>query len=103
MLPRDVIGHFDCGFDLPRRSALEVVGSDGTLAVDDPYGTSVVIERRADGGVEPIEVEQADRYQLQLENFGDAIRGRADPLLGREDAVGQARTIDLLYEAAVRA
>jgi predicted dehydrogenase len=102
MLPRDVIGHFDCGFDLPRRSALEVVGSDGTLAVEDPYGTSVVIELRADGRVEPIEVEQADRYQLQLENFGDAIRGRADPLLGREDAVGQARAIHLLYEAAGR-
>jgi predicted dehydrogenase len=100
--PGDVLGHFDCGFDLPRRSALEVVGSDGTLAVEDPYGTSVVIELRTDGRVEPIEVEQADRYQLQLENFGDAIRGRADPLLGREDAIGQARAIDLLYEAAGR-
>jgi D-xylose 1-dehydrogenase (NADP+, D-xylono-1,5-lactone-forming) len=98
--PGGVIGHFDCGFDLPRRSVLEVVGSDGTLLVQDPYGTELVIERRAGDEVERIEVEQADRYQLQLENFGDAIRGRANPLLGREDAVGQARTIDLLYRAA---
>jgi predicted dehydrogenase len=100
--PGDVIGHFDCGFDLPRRSALEVVGSDGTLSVDDPYGTSVAIALRTDDGVERIEVGQADRYRLQLENFGDAIRGRADPLLGREDAVGQARALDLLYRAAER-
>ena len=30
-----------------------------------------------------------------------AIRGNADPLLGREDAVGQARAIDALYRSAV--
>jgi D-xylose 1-dehydrogenase (NADP+, D-xylono-1,5-lactone-forming) len=29
-----------------------------------------------------------------------AIRGRGDPLLGREDAVGQARAIEMLYDAA---
>ena len=32
-----------------------------------------------------------DRYLLQLENLSEAIRGQAKPLLGREDALGQAR------------
>jgi len=31
-----------------------------------------------------------------------AIRGEAPVLLGREDAVGQARTIDELYRSAAR-
>jgi predicted dehydrogenase len=29
-----------------------------------------------------------------------AIRGEASPLLGREDAVGQARAIEALYHSA---
>jgi hypothetical protein len=32
----------------------------------------------------------------------DAIRGEAPPLLGRDDAVGQARTIEALYDQAER-
>jgi predicted dehydrogenase len=51
--------------------------------------------------MERIEVEPANSYRLELENVSDAIRGVADPLLGREDAVGQARAIDALYRSAV--
>jgi D-xylose 1-dehydrogenase (NADP+, D-xylono-1,5-lactone-forming) len=98
--PGQVLAHFDCGLDLPRRSAVEAVGSEGILHVADPFLIRTAgIELRRGDEVERIEVEQADRYQLQLENFGDAIHGRADPLLGREDAVGQARAIELLYRA----
>jgi xylose dehydrogenase (NAD/NADP) len=42
----------------------------------------------------------ADSYRLELENMGDAIRGTGTPLLGREDALGQARVIDALYRSA---
>ena len=34
-------------------------------------------------------------------NLSDAIRSTAEPRLGREDAVGQARVIDALYRSAV--
>src|SRR5207244_874873 len=33
----DVIAHFDCGLDLPVRSELVAVGSDGTLTAPDPW------------------------------------------------------------------
>jgi xylose dehydrogenase (NAD/NADP) len=49
---------------------------------------------------ERIDVADADRYQLQLENFAAAIRGDARPLLGRADAVAQARVIEALYASA---
>jgi predicted dehydrogenase len=99
--PRDVLAHFDLAFDLPYRSMLEVVGSDGVLHVPDPFliakpGLELV---RGDE-VERIEIAQVDRPQLQFENFGDALRGRADPLRGRADAVGQARALELLHTAA---
>ena len=50
--------------------------------------------------MERIEVEPADSYRLEIENLSDAIRGAMDPLLGREDAVAQARAIDALYRSA---
>ena len=43
---------------------------------------------------------RASSYQLELENVSDAIRGEAPLLLGRADAVGQARVIDALYRSA---
>ena len=52
--------------------------------------------------MEEISLEAEDSYRLELENMSDAIRGRAEPLLGRDDALGQARTIEALYGAAAR-
>jgi predicted dehydrogenase len=99
--PGDVLATFDCGTALPNRDELEVVGSDGSLFLDDPWhARQPVIELRREDGVERIELERADSYGLELENLSDAIRGRAEPLLGRGDALGQARTIEALYRSA---
>jgi D-xylose 1-dehydrogenase (NADP+, D-xylono-1,5-lactone-forming) len=100
-LSGDVFAQFDCGTALPERDELEAIGSDGSLFVDDPWHCiEPVIELRRDGGVERIELEHADSYRLEIENLSDAIRGAADPLLGREDAVGQARALEALYRSA---
>lgn len=99
--PGDVLAHFDAGLALARRDELEVVGDKGSLFLDDPWHCATPgIELRRQGGVERIEVEAADSYRLEAENMSAAIRGEQRPLLGREDAVGQARTIEALYEAA---
>jgi predicted dehydrogenase len=99
--PGDVVAHFDCGFVMPDRDELEVVGSEGSLYLDDPWhARTPVIELRRDDAIEEIVLQPADSYRLELENLGDAIAGRAAPLLGREDAVGQARTIEALYRSA---
>jgi predicted dehydrogenase len=96
-----VVGHFDCGFVLPRRSELEVIGEEGSLFVATPFQvTSPGIELRRAGDVEHVAVEPSDSYLLELENVSAAIRGEANLLLGREDAVGQSRTIEALYGAA---
>jgi D-xylose 1-dehydrogenase (NADP+, D-xylono-1,5-lactone-forming) len=97
----DVLAHFDAGFVLASRDELEVVGEDGSLFLDDPWHCRrPVIEIRRDGGVERIELPVANSYRLEAENLSAAIRGEAEPLLGREDAVGQARAIEALYASA---
>jgi xylose dehydrogenase (NAD/NADP) len=99
--PNNVIGLFHCGTALPEQDELEVIGSEGSLFLDDPWHCNVpVIELRREDGVERIEIEKEDSYRLELENLSDAIRGEGELLLGREDAVGQARTLGALHESA---
>jgi predicted dehydrogenase len=99
--PGDLLAQFDCGTALRERDELEAIGSDGSLFLDDPWHcVEPVIELRRDGRVERIELEHADSYRLEVENLSDAIRGSADPLLGRDDAVGQARAIEALFRSA---
>jgi len=101
VFPGDVLAQVDCAFDLPFRQGLEAVGSEGTLRVATPWGIDapgIVLERG--GNSERIDVEPADRYRLQSDNFSRAIRGLEQPLLGRDDALGQARAIDGLYRSA---
>jgi predicted dehydrogenase len=97
-----VVGHFDCGFVVPRRGGLEVVGEEATILVPDPFTpkTPGIELQRPGAEPEQIPVEPANSYRLELENVSAAIRGEARLLLGREDAIGQARTIDELYRSA---
>jgi D-xylose 1-dehydrogenase (NADP+, D-xylono-1,5-lactone-forming) len=97
----DVHALFDCGTCLPNRDELEVIGTEGSLFLDDPWhANEPVIELRRDGGTERVELEPTDSYRLELENLADAIAGEAPLLLGREDALGQARAIDALFRSA---
>ena len=97
----DVHALFHCGTCLPNRDELEVIGTEGSLFLDDPWHClEPVIEFRRGDDVEHIELEPVDSYRLELENLADAIAGEAPLLLGREDALGQARTIDALFLSA---
>ena len=101
--PGDVVAQFDSSFAAPVRQRLEAIGEEGILVVEAPWrvdwGGDVLLYR--DGSVERVEVDEADSYRLELENMAAAIRGETEPLLGLEDALGQARAIEALYRSAV--
>ena len=98
----DVVAQFHSSLALPFRQDLEVLGTEGSLLVEAPWrvdlGGDVFLRRGS--GEERIEVEKADAYRLELENLAAAIRGDAQPLLGRAHAVGQAAAIAALYRSA---
>jgi D-xylose 1-dehydrogenase (NADP+, D-xylono-1,5-lactone-forming) len=97
----DVITHFDAGLALDTRDLLEVVGDAGALRLEDPWHcVNPGIQLRRQDDVQHIEIEPANSYRLEAENLSAAIRGEAPPLLGRGDAVGQARALQALYRAA---
>ncbi len=98
----DVVSQLEASFDTPRRQRLEAVGTEGTLILEAPWrvdwGGAILVERGEE--LERIPVAPADSYRLQLDNLAAAVEGRAAALLGRDDALGQARAIDALYRSA---
>jgi predicted dehydrogenase len=94
--PSGLTATFHCGFDSYAES-LEVIGRDGTILLHDPWHSTqglILVDGREER-VEPI-----NPYRCELDDMAAAIRGEKAPRLGRDDAMGQARTIEALYRSA---
>lgn len=99
--PGGILARFDVGMDMPFRHELEVVGSEGSLFLADPWhAIAPTIELRRNGEVERIDTGPANAFLRELEDLCAAIGGEAAPLLGRADALGQARALDALLRSA---
>jgi D-xylose 1-dehydrogenase (NADP+, D-xylono-1,5-lactone-forming) len=96
--PDDVVARFEASFTVPERQRLEAAGDEGTLVVEAPWRVDWGGRLLLNG--EPVDVEQPDSYALELANFAAAVEGREPPLLGRDDALQQARVIEALYRSA---
>ncbi|MFN8620388.1 MAG: Gfo/Idh/MocA family oxidoreductase [Chloroflexota bacterium] len=99
--PRDINALIMSAFTTDHES-LEVIGANGSLFLRDPWHCrSGVIKVRLIGqDEETVTVPFKNPYGCELEDMEAAIRGHDRPLLGREDALGQARTIAGLYRSA---
>jgi xylose dehydrogenase (NAD/NADP) len=101
--PAGVIGLFDCGLAMPDRHGLEVVGATGALRVAwpwNPIGHRIELWQERAEEPQIITVPVADSYALQVADLSAAARGEHPSLLGRADALGQARTLEALYASA---
>jgi predicted dehydrogenase len=82
---------------------LRVQGDKGVLELDNPVtphaGATLSIE--AEGAPLPQIVAGGDTtFHYQLRHVLDVIEGRAQPLTGGDDAIGNMRAIDAIYRAA---
>jgi len=96
--PNDVVGVFDASFTLPQRQRLEAVGEEATLVLEAPWRSDWGGRLLLDG--DEIEIPETNPYERELANMAAAIAGSGEPLLGRDDAVSQARVIEALYRSA---
>ena len=94
---------FNCGMDLPGQSCLEVIGSKGILRAEWPFFRPFFphidppkIEIRVGLESTMLPLTDVNPYLLQVDNLSRAVRGEEQPLVGRSDAVAQARVIAAL-------
>jgi D-xylose 1-dehydrogenase (NADP+, D-xylono-1,5-lactone-forming) len=94
--PSGLVAEFSSGFTSTHHT-LEAIGAGGSLMLTNPWQSRPVSIVR-DGVETPLVAENA--YRLELEDVSRAIRGEGAPLLGRADAMGQARALDGLLRSA---
>jgi D-xylose 1-dehydrogenase (NADP+, D-xylono-1,5-lactone-forming) len=94
--PSGLVAEFSCGFTSTHHT-LEAIGTGGSVMLTNPWQSRPVSIVR-DGVETQLVAENA--YRLELEDVSRAIRGEAAPLLGRADAMGQARALDGLLRSA---
>lgn len=94
--PSGVLAEFTSGFTADHRG-LEAIGARGSVLATDPWhGSPAVLVR--DGVA--MQLEPVDPYQLEIEDLCEAIRSGGPPLVGRRDALGQARTLAALLRSS---
>jgi xylose dehydrogenase (NAD/NADP) len=94
-------GQFDCAMDLPRRNGLEIVGSDGSIWVPDPWHCrGAPLELRAGRVREKVATSQQSPYRSEFEAVSRAIRGDIMLEFGRDDALAQAAVLEALQSSA---
>lgn len=96
--PGGVVAALHSGFNAQLRVHSEIIGSLGSLEIPATFFgvagsmTMIVGDKRRD-----IPVPESDRYQLQFEDFADAILNKRQPLLTMEETLRNMELIDRLY------
>jgi D-xylose 1-dehydrogenase (NADP+, D-xylono-1,5-lactone-forming) len=101
--PGDVYGQFDCGFRVPHRQQLEVVGSEGIIRVPVPFKPethSQIWLQRGDAEPEAINLESPELYTGEIEDMADCILTGKAPRVSIADSRGNAATIAALLASA---
>jgi predicted dehydrogenase len=96
------VGAFDCGFTLPFRSAMEIVGTKGIVRIPQmwlpPKNATFEIERE-NQAVEVVTVPCESQIACMLEDFADAVFEGREPQPSPEEAVKTLKVLDALGRA----
>jgi predicted dehydrogenase len=98
----DVHAQFDCGFKSPSRSYVEIVGSDATLTIPNPFKPGLkneAILKRGDQE-EIIKIKGGELYLGEVEDMCDAIQFGKPPRISLEDSRRNTAVILALLESA---
>lgn len=96
-------GVFDCSFAMAPRSAIEVVGTKGTITIPRPWRPDrQEVTLTLTVGDQSIETRFAAQnpYQLEIEHFQACIAGEAQPLLPGYLGQDVVTTVEACYQSA---
>ena len=100
--PGDVLMQFASSFVIPFHAFMEIVGSDGTLSIPNPFkpyeNEKLVVTR--DGRAETIKIKGQELYLGEVEDMADAILLGKQPRILLEDSRANVHAIQCLLESA---
>jgi len=98
----DVYGQFDSSFVIPFHAYMEIVGSEATLIIPEPFkpGLNEKIFVVQDGKTETIKVKGQELYLGEVEDIADAVLSGKCPRISLEDSRANVAAIRALLESA---
>jgi predicted dehydrogenase len=102
--PNGVLATIDCGFRAHFNQLVVVSGTDGRIEILAPFlpgaeRDSVVVWQRGEQ-TDVIKIAATNHYLIMVNHFNDCIQTSRMPDYSLDNARGQMRTIDALYESA---
>ncbi len=94
---------FDCGFRAPGQGSYIAVGTRGQIEVPNafvPAATTVTIRVTSGADLHDEQIAGVDQYQLEAEEFADALLEDRPLRIDAKDALGTLRTIAALKRSA---
>lgn len=97
-----VHAQFDCGFNSPFRSFIEIVGTEGTINIPVPFKPGLKNEIYIYRGdkLETVKIKGQELYLGEVEDLCDVILHGKPPRVSLEDSRGNIAVILKLFEAA---
>ena len=102
LFPDDVLVQFDCSFEAPFRTAMEIVGEEACLVVAQPFKPGAGAQLRLSRGEksEAIQVATADLYEGEVEDLADAVLLGKAPRVSLADSRGNVAAMVALLRSA---
>jgi len=97
-----VFAQFDCGFRAPYRAEMELVGSEASLRVPNPFkpGKNEKIYLNRGGEIEAIRIKGQELYLGEVEDMADAVLLGKPPRISLADSRANVATIVALLRSA---
>ena len=93
---------FDCGFKSPSRSFIEIIGTDATLNIPDPFkpGRKNEIYLNRNNEMQTIKIKGDELYSGEVEDICDAILKNQPSLISLADSRGNIAVMLALLKSA---
>jgi predicted dehydrogenase len=98
----DILAQFDCSFIIPFHWFMEIIGSDGTLNIPNPFkpGVNEKIYLTRGDKTETIKTKGQELYIGEVEDMADAILLGRESLVSLGDSRANVAVISALLDAA---
>lgn len=101
--PNGMLAQVECSIESFERVRAEIVGTKGSIVLDSPWNPGdeqAEFILRREGRSERIATPGANRFQLEIEDFANAVLTGASPRWPIEDAVHNMAALDALIASA---
>jgi len=100
--PQERVAQFTCSFGAADRASYQVVGTEGSLTLDNAYEYALEMKLRVEGthGVKTRTFTKRDQIAAEIEYFAKCIRDNIDPEPSGWEGLADVRIIQAVQSAA---